>query len=115
MALCARIVGTGSYLPKRKITNEQIKGMVQNFDPQRAGMPFSQWVKKVTGIETRYLVEDEDTETMAVKASLRALKAAKMDAADLDFVIVSSFTPSKDIPNLACSVGHRLGVKNGGG
>ena len=115
MALCARIIGTGSYLPKRKITNEQIEGMISNFDPERAGIPFTEWVKRVTGIETRHFVEDEDTETMAAEASIQALKAAEMDPADLDFIIVSSFTPTRDIPNLACSVGHLIGAEGAGG
>ncbi len=114
MAKCARIIGTGSYLPKRKITNEEIEKMVRNFDQERAGMPFPQWVERVTGIRTRYFVEDEDTESMAVDASRRALEAAEMDAADLDFMIISSFTPSRDIPNLAFSVGHSLGAPVGG-
>jgi 3-oxoacyl-[acyl-carrier-protein] synthase-3 len=115
MAIHARVIGTGSYLPKRKIANEQIEKMVRNFDPQRAGIPFTQWVQRVTGIKTRHFVEDETTETMAAEASRRALKVAGMDAADLDFIIASSFTPKRDIPNLACSIGHLLGAKKVGG
>lgn len=115
MSKCAKIVGTGSYLPKRKVSNEQIEMMVQNFDSQRAGMPFTQWVEQLTGIKTRYFVEDEDTETMAVYASRRAIEAAGMDAGDLDFIIVSSFTPTNDMPNLACSLGHLIGAEKLGG
>ncbi len=115
MAKCAKIVGTGSYLPKRQVSNELIEKMVRNFDLQRAGMPFQQWVEKVTGIKNRYFVEDEDTETMAAQASLRALAAAGMKASEIDFIIISSFTPTRDIPNLACSLGHLIGVKNVGG
>jgi 3-oxoacyl-[acyl-carrier-protein] synthase III len=48
----AKIIGTGSYLPKRQISNEQIEALVYNFDVQRAGMPFTQWVEKVTGVRT---------------------------------------------------------------
>jgi 3-oxoacyl-[acyl-carrier-protein] synthase-3 len=111
MAKSARIVGTGSYLPKREVSNEQIENLVRNFDRQKAGMPFAQWVEKVTGIKSRYFVQDEDTEEMARLASQQALEAAKMKASDLDFIIVSSFTPTRDIPNLACSVGHLLGAE----
>jgi len=114
MAGFARIMGTGSYLPKGKTTNEQIEKIVRNFDQERAGMPFPQWVERVTGIKTRYFVEDETTESMAVEASRRALKAAEMEATNLDFIIVSSFTPERDIPNLACSVAHSLGATIGG-
>lgn len=115
MAKCARIVGTGSYLPKRRVSNAQIEEMVRNFDPQRAGMPFPQWVEQLTGIKNRYFVQDEDTETMAACASRRALQAANIDPGELDFIIVSSFTPTRDIPNLACSLGHLIGVEGIGG
>lgn len=115
MAKSAKIVGTGSYLPKREISNEQIEKMVRNFDRQRAGMPFTQWVEQVTGIKNRYFVQDEDTETMAAEAARKALEAAKMEPCDLDFIIASSFTPSRDIPNLACSLGHLIGACGVGG
>jgi 3-oxoacyl-[acyl-carrier-protein] synthase-3 len=115
MAKYAKIAGTGSYLPKRRISNEQIEEMVSNFDAQRAGMPFPQWVEQVTGIKTRCFVEDEDTEKMAALAAQRALDAAGMKAKDLDFIIVSSFTPTRDIPNMACSLGHLIGAENIGG
>ncbi|NQS99725.1 MAG: beta-ketoacyl-ACP synthase 3 [Candidatus Omnitrophica bacterium] len=115
MTKCARIIGTGSYLPKQQISNEQIEKMVRNFDYQRAEIPFPQWVEKVTGIKTRYFVKDEDTETMAAFAAQGALEAAKMRPEELDFIIVSSFTPTKDIPNLACSLGHLIGANNVGG
>ena len=115
MAKCAKIIGTGSYLPKRKISNEEIEKMVRNFDPEKAAMPFTEWGEKVTGIKTRYFVEDEDTETMAMQASCRALEAAKMKACEIDFIIISSFTPTRDIPNLACSLGHLIGAEKVGG
>ena len=89
--------------------------MVSNFDSERAGMPFAQWVERVTGIRTRHFVKDEDTEIMAVRAARRALRSAGMRAKDIDFIIISSFTPSRDIPNLACSVAHSLGMGNVGG
>lgn len=111
MAKTARIIGTGSYLPKREVSNEQMENLVRNFNRQKAGMPFAQWIEKVTGIKNRHFVQDEDTEKMAYLASQRALEAAEMKASDLDFIIVSSFTPTKDIPNLACSVGDLLGAE----
>ena len=111
MAKCAKIVGTGSYLPKHQVSNEEIEKMIRNFDPQRAGMPFAQWVEQLTGIKTRYFVEDEDTESMAAEASRLALEAAGINPKELDFIIVSSFTPTNDIPNLACSLGHLIGAE----
>ena len=91
MAITARILGTGSYLPKRRVDNLQIEKMVRNFDLKRAGMPFPQWVEKVTGIRYRHFVDDEDTETMAKEASLLALKAAGIKGEEVDFIIISSF------------------------
>ncbi len=115
MARCARIVGTGSYFPKQRVTNEEIESMVRNFDIQRAGMPFVQWVEKLTGINTRFFVKEEDAETMAANASLVALEAAELDASDIDFIIVSSFTPTRDVPNIACTLGHLIGARKAGG
>jgi len=115
MAKHARIVGTGSYLPKHLVSNEQIEKMVSNFDQDRANMSFPEWVEKVTGIRTRCFVEEEDAELMAAKASQRALDAAGMGASDIHFIIVSSLTPTRDIPNLACSIGHLIGADKVGG
>ncbi len=79
MANHARIVGPGSYLPKKLVSNEQIEKMVSNFDSDRAGMPFTEWVEKVTGIRTRCFAEEEDTELMAAQACQRALDAAEAE------------------------------------
>ncbi|MFH1045644.1 MAG: beta-ketoacyl-ACP synthase 3 [Candidatus Omnitrophota bacterium] len=115
MAKGIRIIGTGSYLPKRRVTNEEIEQLVRNFDAERAAMPFSQWVEKVTGIKTRYFVEDEDTEGMGAEAARRAIAASGISAKDIEFIIATSFTPAKDIPNLACSIGHFIGADTAGG
>ncbi|OGS27951.1 MAG: hypothetical protein A2297_07990 [Elusimicrobia bacterium RIFOXYB2_FULL_48_7] len=108
----ARIAGTGSYLPKKLMTNQKLEKIVKKFDPVRAGMPFCEWTEKVTGIKTRYYVEDEDTEYMAAEASKKALEAAGIKPDKLDFIIAASFTPSKEIPNLACSIADRIGNGN---
>lgn len=115
MYKCARIIGTGAYLPKRNIGNEQMEQLVRNFDYQRAGMPFVEWVEQLTGIKKRYFVQDEDTETMAAQAAARALRTAGIEGKDIDFIIVSSFTPTRDIPNLACTLGHLIGAGRAGG
>ncbi|MFC1632127.1 3-oxoacyl-ACP synthase III family protein [Candidatus Omnitrophota bacterium] len=115
MSKCAKIVGTGSYLPKRKMNNQEIEKLVRNFDAQRAGMPFTQWVEKVTGIKNRHFIGDEDTETMAAACAKQALQAAQMQPTELDFIIVSSFTPTREIPNLACTLSHLIGAEGVGG
>lgn len=115
MARCAKIIGTGSFLPEQKISNEEIEHMVSNFDPERAGIPFAQWVEKVTGIKTRRFVQEEDTEMMAAEASRIALETAGMEASEIEFIVVSSFTPTRHIPNLACTIGHMIGATGVGG
>lgn len=115
MAKSIKILGTGSYLPKRLVTNEEMESLVENFDYEKAGMPFSQWVEKVTGIKTRYFVDDEDTEFMGAEAAKKAIKASGINAKEIDFIIATSFTPTRDIPNLACTIGHLIGAKTAGG
>lgn len=115
MKKTARIVGTGSYLPKKRVTNEMLKGMVRNFDIERAGAPFIQWAEAMTGIRERYYVDDESAETMGAYAAKEAINVAGIAPEDLDFVIISSFTPSQDVPNLACSISHLIGARGIGG
>lgn len=115
MKKTARIIGTGSYLPKRLVTNEILETMVKNFDIERAGMPFVLWAETMTGIKERYYVEDESAETMGAYAAKKAIEAAGITSEDLDFIIVSSFTPSQDVPNLACSITHLIGARDIGG
>lgn len=112
MKKTARIIGTGSYLPKKLVTNETLETLVKNFNIERAGMPFVQWAEEMTGIKERYYVEDETAETMGAFAAEKAIEAAGTTPNDLDFIIASSFTPSQAIPNLACSIGHLIGTKN---
>ena len=105
----ARIAGTGSYLPERIINNQELENIVKNFSQERAGMPFCEWVEKVTGIKTRHFVENETAEFMGAEAAKKALEMAEIKPDQLDFIIAASFTPSKEIPNLACSIADRLG------
>ena len=115
MAKSIKILGTGSYLPKRLVTNEKMESLVKNFDYEKAGMPFSQWVEKVTGIKTRYFVNGEDTEFMGAEAAKKAIEASGISVKEIDFIIATSFTPTRIIPNLACSIGHLIGADTAGG
>ena len=110
-----KILGTGSYLPDRRVTNADLAGMVRNFDPEKANKPFSAWAEHVTGIRERRFVEDETSEDMAREASIRAIEAAGMAPDQIQFIIVCSFTPSLVIPNMACSLDEMLGSGGAGG
>lgn len=102
---CARIAGTGGYLPKRVITNADLEKMVDTSDA---------WIIERTGIRQRHVMEDtESTSTMAQAASTQALSAAGIQASDLDMIIVATATPDRQFPSTACILQQRLGAKAG--
>lgn len=100
----SRIVGTGSYLPKRIVTNEELAQKVDTTD---------EWIVSRTGIRERHISSPEETSSyMSYHAGLRALEAAGLSANDLDMIIVATTTPDKGLPNTACLVQERLGAIN---
>lgn len=100
--LRARIVGTGSYLPERVITNAELERMVETSD---------QWIVERTGIrERRIAAPSEATSDLAVVAATRALESAGVRAPDVDVVLVATATPDMLFPATACLVQARLGA-----
>ncbi|HEY5789116.1 MAG TPA: beta-ketoacyl-ACP synthase III [Gammaproteobacteria bacterium] len=98
----ARIVGTGSYLPERVLTNADIEQMVETSD---------QWIRERTGIrERRIAAPGETTCDLAEKAARRALKAAGVAPRDLDLIVVGTTTADQIFPSTACLLQARLGV-----
>ena len=98
----ARIIGTGSYLPERILTNAELEAMVDTSDA---------WIRERTGIRERHIVgDDEVTSDLALKASERALDAAGIRAADLDLILVATTTPDQIFPGTACILQAKLGV-----
>lgn len=90
----SRILGTGSAVPARILSNADLEKMVDTSD---------EWVKSRTGIsERRICGEGEDTATLAEKAAVQALEAAALDPVDLDLVLVATITPSLPFPATAC-------------
>lgn len=103
----ARIVGTGSYLPSKVLTNADLEKLVDTSD---------EWIVTRTGISTRHVAaEDEATSDLAYRASLGALQAGGLDPADLDMVLVATATPDHVFPSTACVLQDRLGAKRAGG
>ena len=98
----ARIAGVGSYLPGSPVSND---------DLARRGIDTSDdWIVTRTGIRSRHLAEPGCTSSeLAFEASLRALAAAKMDASDLDLIIVATSTPDYIFPSTACLLQGKLG------
>ena len=98
----ARIAGTGSYLPEKALTNEELSKTVETSD---------EWIRERTGITQRHIAADEQTTgDLAYEAALRALEAAGIGADELDMVIVGTTTPDLIFPSTACLVQARLGA-----
>lgn len=80
-----RIVSTGSYLPEKVLTNFDLEKMVDTTD---------EWITTRTGIKRRHIAkESEATSDLVLQAALRALKKAKLQASDLDVLIIGTVTP----------------------
>lgn len=101
----SKITGTGSYLPEKKLTNEDLAKMVDTTD---------EWIMKRVGIRERRIVADsgDTTNSMAVNAAKAAMEAAGVTADDIGLIIVGSATPDFFFPSTACIVQRELGVKN---
>jgi len=100
----ARITGTGSYAPKKVITNHDLEKLVDTSD---------EWITERTGIKERRIAEKgQSTSDLAYEAAHKALKAAKLPAQELDLILVATTTPDMIMPNLGCMVQEKLGAKN---
>ncbi|HEY1069422.1 beta-ketoacyl-ACP synthase III [Thermomonas sp.] len=98
----ARIAGTGSYLPEKVLTNDDLAKMVDTSD---------EWIAARTGIRERHVAaEGETTSDLGYQAALRALEAAGVAAADIDLIVVGTTTPDLIFPSTACLIQHKLGV-----
>ena len=97
------IVGTGSYLPERILTNEELEDMVDTSH---------EWIHTRTGmVERRIAAEGETTSDMAAEAARTAMSSAGVEAEDIDLIIVATVTPDMPFPSTACLVQNSLGVK----
>ncbi|MCQ8781436.1 beta-ketoacyl-ACP synthase III [Mangrovibrevibacter kandeliae] len=99
------ILGTGSVLPKRMMSNLDFEGVVETSD---------EWIQQRTGIRTRYIAsEDETTVSLAEGAARRALEAAGLVPDDIDLIVLATATPNNTFPASAVQVQHRLGIHGG--
>lgn len=100
----ARIMGTGSYLPRSIVTNKEMEKYVDTTD---------EWIVTRTGIKERHLSEsDENTGDLAYEAAQRALQDAGIRAEDLSYILVATTTPHSLVPNTSCYVQAKLGAVN---
>ncbi|WP_426113342.1 beta-ketoacyl-ACP synthase III [Massilia sp. PWRC2] len=112
MTLYSKIIGTGSYLPQRRVTNQDLTEQLA-----AQGIETSdEWIVSRSGIKARhYAAADELSSDLAVHAARGALEMAGLRAADIDLVIVASSTPDfyGSFPSTACVVQRKLGMANG--
>lgn len=105
MTIRSVIVGTGSYLPKKRVTNEELS---QQLDTSH------EWIVERTGICARYLAAPgEYTSDMAVEAAKRALEAANISSQDVDMIILATSTPDHTFPATATRIQSKLGISHG--
>lgn len=98
-----RIIGTGSALPARRVTNEDLSHIMDTSD---------EWIKSRTGIRARHLAVEETTTGLATEAAKKALHQADVQPEELDVIIAATVTADKFLPNLSCEVQSALGAKN---
>jgi 3-oxoacyl-[acyl-carrier-protein] synthase III len=100
----SRIAGTGSYLPPRVVTNDDLAKTLDTSD---------EWVRTRTGIRERHIAEETQTSSdLGAEAARRAMDAAGVQAAEVDLVIVATSTPDYIFPSTACLMQAKLGIKN---
>jgi 3-oxoacyl-[acyl-carrier-protein] synthase-3 len=98
----SRIVGTGSYLPERVMTNQEFAARLDTSD---------EWIRTRTGIVQRHIADKTQTSSdLALHACRRALQAADTAPADIDLIIVGTSTPDYVFPSTACLLQAKLGV-----
>lgn len=102
-----RIIGTGSYVPEKILTNDDLSGML--------GEDINEFVSQVIGINERHVcAADESTADLAEAASLQALAFAGITPEQLDLIILATDTPEHLSPATSVVVQHRIGAKNAG-
>ncbi len=96
-----RIIGTGSALPKKVLTNEDLSGMVDTND---------EWIRTRVGVGSRHIATTETTASLAAEAAKAALDMAGVSPAEVDLILVATITPDAVCPTVAGSVQKILGA-----
>ena len=99
-----KIIGTGSYLPERILTNKELEKLVETSD---------KWISTRTGIRSRRIAgAGEETSKMAARAADKALTMAGVSARELDMIIVGTISAEMVMPSCACLVQKEIGAEN---
>ena len=100
----SRIIGTGSYLPEKILTNHDLESMVDTSD---------EWIRTRTGITQRHIArEDQVASDLALYACQNAMQAAGVTNKDIDLIIVATTTPDMIFPSTACILQNKLGIED---
>ena len=100
----AKIIGTGSALPEKIVTNEDMSKIVETSD---------EWIRTRTGIRERRIADDKtSTSDLGMLAVEKAIKAAKIDPEELDLIIVGTSSPDTLFPSVGCIIQGKIGAKN---
>ena len=104
MTLRSVIIGTGSFLPARRVSNAELAERVDTSD---------EWIVERTGIRFRHIAaEDESTSTLATGAARAALEAAGVEASAIDLIVLATATPDQTFPATATRVQTALGIND---
>src|SRR6218665_1234050 len=103
----SRIIGTGSYLPPRRLTNADLVAELG----QRGIEPSDEWIVERTGLRARHFAAPEVASSgLALQAARLGLQAAGLQARDIDLIIVAASTPDMVFPAAACILQNKLGA-----
>ncbi|MBR3280047.1 MAG: ketoacyl-ACP synthase III [Lachnospiraceae bacterium] len=101
--MTGRIIGLGSYIPKKVVTNDDFAKFLDTSD---------EWITERTGIKERHVADHitEKPSTMAVEAAKKAVEDAGIDPKDIDLIVTACTTPDKVIPSMSCIVQEAVGA-----
>jgi 3-oxoacyl-[acyl-carrier-protein] synthase-3 len=109
MTMYSTIVGTGSYLPPRRVTNDDLAAQLAANGIETS----DEWIFSRSGIKARYFADPGvPCSDLATEAAKRAMEAAGVDASAIDLIIVATSTPDMVFPSTACIVQQKLGIRN---
>lgn len=111
MTIYGKIIGTGSYLPPKRLTNDDITAMLA----ERGVETSDEWISTRSGIKARHYVEEGVySSDLGAEACRKAIEMAKCDADDIDMIICATTTPDNfgGFPSTACVIQNKLGIKS---
>lgn len=104
--MIGKICGTGSYIPPKILSNDDLSGMVETND---------EWIRERTGVRNRHIAEQETTSYMASEAAKRAIENARISPEEIELILVASASPDVIFPSVACEVQKNIGAVHAAG